>query len=86
MNYVTRISHWMQKHKFGVMCLDTLFLESVLFPPKNKKYYVGVSHPRCSGMNYVTHKSHRMQKHEFDIMCPSVPFVESVLVPPDHEK
>jgi hypothetical protein len=29
MHYVTRRSHWMQKLKFGVMCPDTLFVESV---------------------------------------------------------
>jgi hypothetical protein len=29
MHYVSRISYQTQKHKFGVMCLDTLFLETV---------------------------------------------------------
>jgi hypothetical protein len=29
MHYVTRISHRMLKHMFGVTCLDALFLESV---------------------------------------------------------
>jgi hypothetical protein len=29
MHYVTRRSHRMQKHKFGVMCPDALFVESI---------------------------------------------------------
>jgi hypothetical protein len=32
MYYVTRISHQMQKHKFGVTCLDVPFLELVPVP------------------------------------------------------
>jgi hypothetical protein len=37
MHYVTRISHRMQKLKFGVMCLGALFVESVPVPPEHEK-------------------------------------------------
>jgi hypothetical protein len=37
MHYVTHISHWIQKHKLGVMCPDALFVESVLVPPEHEK-------------------------------------------------
>jgi hypothetical protein len=60
----------MQKHKFGVMCLDSLFVEAVPGPPKYEKLCVDVSHPRDTGMNYMTCRYHRMQKHKFDIGCP----------------
>jgi hypothetical protein len=37
MLYVTHRSHRMQKHKFGIMCLDTFFVESVPIPPNHEK-------------------------------------------------
>jgi hypothetical protein len=37
MLYVTRRSHRMQKHKFGVTCPSVLFVESVLVPHKLEK-------------------------------------------------
>jgi hypothetical protein len=37
MHYVTRRSHQMQKHKFGVTCPSTLLVESVLAPPEHDK-------------------------------------------------
>jgi hypothetical protein len=33
MHYVTRRSHWMEKHKFGVTCPDVLFVESTSVSP-----------------------------------------------------
>jgi hypothetical protein len=36
MHYVTRISHRMQKHKFGVTGPGALFLESKPVPPKHE--------------------------------------------------
>jgi hypothetical protein len=36
-HYVTRKSHWMQKHMFGVMCRGALFMEITLDPPEHKK-------------------------------------------------
>jgi hypothetical protein len=37
MHYMTHRSHGMQKHKFGVMCPGTLFVESVTVPPEDEK-------------------------------------------------
>jgi hypothetical protein len=34
---VTCSSHWMQKHKFGVMCPDMLFMETTPGQPGNEK-------------------------------------------------
>jgi hypothetical protein len=36
MHYVTVRSHWMKKHKVGVMCLGALFVESIPFPRKRE--------------------------------------------------
>jgi hypothetical protein len=54
MYYVNRISLQMQKHKFGVMCLGALFVESVLVPPKHEKECDHVSCPGHTRMHYVT--------------------------------
>jgi hypothetical protein len=37
MHFLTRISHQLQKLKFGVMCLDVLFVESVPVPHEHEK-------------------------------------------------
>jgi hypothetical protein len=37
MHYMTCISHWMQKLKFGVMCPGALIVESVPVPPEHEK-------------------------------------------------
>jgi hypothetical protein len=37
MNYVTHTSHRMQKHRFGKMCPDALFVESIPVPPEQEK-------------------------------------------------
>jgi hypothetical protein len=37
MHYVTHRSLWMQKNKFGVMCPDTLFMETVSGLPEHEK-------------------------------------------------
>jgi hypothetical protein len=86
MHYVTRRSHRMQKHMFGLMYLDMIFEESVPVPLEHEKLCVDVSHPGHTEMHYGTYKSPRMQKHTFGVMCPDIIFVESVLVPPEHEK
>jgi hypothetical protein len=64
MNYVTRRSHRMQKHKNGVTCPGAPFMESAPGPPMQEKLCVNVSCPGRSGMDYVTRRCHRMQKHE----------------------
>jgi hypothetical protein len=57
MDYVTRISHWIQKQQFGITCPSALFMKTAVGPPELEKYYVGVSR---TGMHYVTHRSTRM--------------------------
>jgi hypothetical protein len=57
MYYVTRRSHGVQKHKFGVTCLGELFRETTPGPHKHEKYCVDVSRPRCTEMHYVANKS-----------------------------
>jgi hypothetical protein len=37
MHYMTRRSHQMQKHKFGLTCPAALFVESEPVPPENDK-------------------------------------------------
>jgi hypothetical protein len=37
MHYVTRISHRMQKHKFGITSTGTIFVESVPVPSEHEK-------------------------------------------------
>jgi hypothetical protein len=37
MEYMTRISHRMQKHKFNVSSLNMFFMETVLVPPEQEK-------------------------------------------------
>jgi hypothetical protein len=37
MQYMTRRSHRMQKHKFSVTCPDTLFMETALGTPEDEK-------------------------------------------------
>jgi hypothetical protein len=37
MHYVIHRFHRMQKHKFGVMCLGALFMETALGPPEHEK-------------------------------------------------
>jgi hypothetical protein len=61
MHYVTRRSHRMQKHKFGIMCLDTLFLESIPVSPEQEKWCLNVSYPKHTAMHYVTDRSNLMQ-------------------------
>jgi hypothetical protein len=43
MHYVTRKSHRMQKHKFGVTFLGSLFTETAPGPPEHEKLCVHVS-------------------------------------------
>jgi hypothetical protein len=84
--YVTHRSHQMQKHKFGVMCPGTLFVESVPVPPENEKWCINISHPKCTEMHNVTVRLYRTQKHTIGVTCPGTLFVESVPVPTEHEK
>jgi hypothetical protein len=65
MHYVTRSSHWMEKHMCSIMCHGTLFVLCIPVAPEHEKYRVKVSWPRLTGMHYVTHISHRMQKYKF---------------------
>jgi hypothetical protein len=37
MHCVTRKYHWMQKHKFGVMCPDAIFMETAPGQPQHEK-------------------------------------------------
>jgi hypothetical protein len=37
MHYMSHSSHWMKKHKFGVMCPGALFMETALGPPEHEK-------------------------------------------------
>jgi hypothetical protein len=86
MYYMISITHRMQKHKFGIMCLSTLFIETILALPKLEKQCIDVSHPRCTRLYYVTDRYHWIQKYKFSIMCPSGRFVESILVPTQARK
>jgi hypothetical protein len=62
----------MEKHKFGITCLDMLFLESVLVPTETEKYCVDVLCPGHTTMHYVT--------------CLDVLFLEAIPVTPKPEK
>jgi hypothetical protein len=86
MHYVTRRTHRMEKHKFGITCPDTLFVESVPVPPKHEKACVIVSWHGRTRMHYLTHISHCMQKHKFGVTCPIALFMETALGPPEQEK
>jgi hypothetical protein len=77
MHYMTRRSHRMQKHKFGVMCPNAFFIKSVPVPPKHEKYCTTVSGPRSTRLHYVTHISHKMQKHKFNVTCAGKLFKET---------
>jgi hypothetical protein len=86
MHYVTRRSHQMRKHKFGITSPEALFVKSVPAPPDLEKYYVDDSLSGCTEMHYVTHRTHRMQKQKFGVMCPDALIVKSILVPAEHKK
>jgi hypothetical protein len=86
MHYVTCICDQMPKHKFGVTCPDTFFVESIPVPPEYDKNCITISPPGHTGINYVTHRSHQTQKHKFSVACPIALFVESIPLPPEHEK
>jgi hypothetical protein len=85
MHYMTHISHWKEKQKFGAMCPGALFVETAPGPPKHEKYCIDISWTDCTRTHYVTHRSHQMQKHKFGITYPGTLFVESILIPPKHE-
>jgi hypothetical protein len=86
MHYVTRRSHWIQKHEFDITCPNALVVESVPVPPEHEKWCIDVSQPGRTGMHYLTHKSHRMQKHKIDITFPGMLFIKTALGPHKHEK
>jgi hypothetical protein len=86
MHYITRMSHRIQKHKFGVTCPSALFAETVSGAPDHEKCCFDVLRSGRTGMHYVTRISHRMQKHKFDITCPDALFVESIPIQFMHEK
>jgi hypothetical protein len=39
---MTRRSHRMEKHKFGITCPSTLFVETVPVAPEHEKYCINV--------------------------------------------
>jgi hypothetical protein len=86
MHYMTHRSHQIQKHKFGVMRLDSLFVESLLVPPVHEKCCIDVSQTECTGIHYVALRSHQIQKYKFGVMYPDALFLETALGPPEHEK
>jgi hypothetical protein len=86
MHYVTHRSHRMQKQKFNVTCPFTIFVESVLVPPKHEKLCVDISRLGRTGVHYVTRRSHRMQKMKFGITCSEALFVKPVPVAPELKK
>jgi hypothetical protein len=86
MHYVIQRSHRMQKHKFGVMCPGTVFVETAPVPPKHEKYYVDISHRGRTGLHYVTRRSNWIQKLMFGVTCPPVVFMKIAPGPPVHEK
>jgi hypothetical protein len=53
-DYMTRRSHQMQKHKFGVTCPDVLFMKIALGPPEHEKQHIDIRRHECIGINYVT--------------------------------
>jgi hypothetical protein len=58
MHYVTRRSHWMEKHKFGVKGPDALFIDTARGPHELEKSWIEVSRPKSTEMHYVTRRSH----------------------------
>jgi hypothetical protein len=86
MHYVTRRFHWMQKHKFGVTCSTTLFVEYVPVTPEHKKQSIDVWCLGRAGMHYVTRRSYWMQKRRFGVSCPDVVFMEVATGPPEPKK
>jgi hypothetical protein len=85
MPYVMRKSHQMQKHNFGVMCPDMLFMKTTPAPLEHEKLCIDVSRPGRTRMHYVSRGSHRMQKKVWCNVSDSFS-VESVLVPHEHQK
>jgi hypothetical protein len=77
MHYVTRGSHRMQKHKFGVPCSEVFFMKTAPGPPEHEKYSIDILWPKCTGMYYVTRRSHQMQKHKFGVTCPNTLFMKT---------
>jgi hypothetical protein len=74
------------KHKFIIMCLSTLFVESIPVPPEHEKWCVKVSRSELTGKHYVTCRSHQMKKQKFGVTWLDALFVKSVPLPPEHEK
>jgi hypothetical protein len=78
MDYVTRRTHRMQKHMFGVTYLGTLILENILVNKSMKS----VLRPKCAGINYVTHRSHQVQNHKLGLTWPDALFIETARAHP----
>jgi hypothetical protein len=72
---VTCRSHRMQKQKCDVTCPITIFVESVLVPPKHENRCVDISRLGRTEVHYLTRRSHRRKKNNFGTMCPEVLFV-----------
>jgi hypothetical protein len=56
MHYVTHGYTTMQKHKFGVMYPNALFVESAPGPLEREKLCINISHPGCTETHYVIHQ------------------------------
>jgi hypothetical protein len=86
MHYVTRRSHRMQKHKFGVTCSGALFVilyQSHLSMKNSASMFHAADAPECT-MRPVDPTGRK--KHKFHIKCLGELFVISVPVSPEHGK
>jgi hypothetical protein len=99
MQYVTRRSHRMQKHKFGVTCPGVPRMhrnelhDPMCFLPNPYRF-----HPSMKTSAMMFHGSDASEcctrpidpngckKHKFGLTCFGVLFVESAPVPTEHEK
>jgi hypothetical protein len=77
MHNVTRRSHQMQKHMFGVRCPGAIFVVSVPVSHRQEKLCIDVSCPIRTKMHYMTRISNWMQKHMFGKMCTAALFMET---------
>jgi hypothetical protein len=73
----------MQKHKFSVLCPNTLFVESILVPPGALLMIRDPDAPECT-MLPTDHIGCR--EHKFDVTCPGVLLMETMSGPSEHEK
>jgi hypothetical protein len=85
MDYVTHISHQMQKHKFDVICPSVLLRKPHREHPSFKivrRCFVPQSQPKA----LLDPQIPLDEKHKFSVTCPDALFMETTLGPPEHEK